>query len=309
MQEKLKGIFPSLPTPFFEGGEIDFESLKNVVDFAVEKGVQGLTVCDYGSEFVKFTDDERRAVVETVLSHTAGRVPVIVGVSAMSPMLAVQWAVHAQEHGAAAVLFGLPYLSGYAWDEVVELGLKPMDAALHIPIMLLDAPERGVGIGVGQQMQVIGLLKNVRYVKTETATLQAAITSILDAAKKLPSGSFDGVSTGENGYDMIHDYRRGARLFSPGVHLCDLSVALWNALEAGDEARAKELQYAVSPVYLIERLYPLDMEKSILRRRGVIAHTTLRSTGRPQFDERNERDLDRTLASLKKKLAHTGKGA
>ena len=49
MQEKLKGIFPSLPTPFFEGGEIDFESLKNVVDFAVEKGVQGLTVCYYGS--------------------------------------------------------------------------------------------------------------------------------------------------------------------------------------------------------------------------------------------------------------------
>ena len=53
-----------------------------MVDFCIERGVTGLTVLGIMGEATKLTAEEAQAFAQQVVQRVAGRVPVVVGVSA-----------------------------------------------------------------------------------------------------------------------------------------------------------------------------------------------------------------------------------
>ena len=59
-QFQIDGVVPIVPTPFFQDGSPDWNSLKNLLDFAVQAGVSAVCLPAYASEFYKLTDSERR---------------------------------------------------------------------------------------------------------------------------------------------------------------------------------------------------------------------------------------------------------
>ena len=69
----LEGIAPILFTPFDENGDIDAESLRNIVRFEVEGGVHAIGINGFASEAYKMTDGERLRNVEIVAGELAGR--------------------------------------------------------------------------------------------------------------------------------------------------------------------------------------------------------------------------------------------
>lgn len=46
MNEKFKGIFPALLTPFDENDDVNTKVLCQLIDYNLEKGVQGFYVCE-----------------------------------------------------------------------------------------------------------------------------------------------------------------------------------------------------------------------------------------------------------------------
>src|SRR4029077_748622 len=78
----FSGVFSVLPTPFGPTGEVDHESLQRVVDVFIDAGVTGLTALGVTSEVARLTERERGRVLETVLQHVNGRVPVVAGATA-----------------------------------------------------------------------------------------------------------------------------------------------------------------------------------------------------------------------------------
>ena len=78
----LGGVFSVLPTPFSASGEIDPDSLRRVIDLFLSGGVSGFTALGVTSEVARLTDTERDLVLDIVLSHVAGRVPVVAGTTA-----------------------------------------------------------------------------------------------------------------------------------------------------------------------------------------------------------------------------------
>jgi 4-hydroxy-tetrahydrodipicolinate synthase len=83
----------------------------------------------------------------------------------------------------------------------------------------------------------------------------------------------------------------------PACQATDVHVAIWNKLEAGDEAGARRVFNSLLPLISYERLYGIVVYKEVLHRRGVIATTVSRAPG-ACLDEAGRAELDAILAGV-----------
>src|SRR5919112_6208049 len=77
-----EGVYVICPTPFEADGRLDVASTDRMVEAYLKAGATGLTILGIMGEAPKLTADEAHAFVRQVIATVAGRVPVIVGVSA-----------------------------------------------------------------------------------------------------------------------------------------------------------------------------------------------------------------------------------
>lgn len=71
------GVWPVMLTPFTEENQVDDAALKNLVDWYIERGVDGLFAVCQSSEMFFLSLEERVHITESVVRYAAGRVPVI----------------------------------------------------------------------------------------------------------------------------------------------------------------------------------------------------------------------------------------
>ena len=301
MNQALRGIYPVLPTPFTDQGKIHWRDLESMVDFAVACKVQGVVVNDFFGEFQYMKDEERLQVADTVLKRARGRLCVIVGVSGVSPMKMLDFAVQAQDNGADAVLCSAPYLTAYAWMTSVRQGFIPMDQKIHVPIVLHNAPDWLSGIDPAQIVQLAERFRNRVYVKDDSAAIHTSVTDTLEAAGRIQG--FSGVFGGQGAFDMVHEFKRGVCGYMLGLHLADQQELIWEAMETEDYAEGERRQFALSRIQVMERLYPTEVCKYMLKERGVISHTGSRMSGKPLFDKNGVKELKRAYDALHAKVA------
>lgn len=94
----------------------------------------------------------------------------------------------------------------------------------------------------------------------------------------------------------MEEHRRGSAGNMPGCHVTDVVVSLWNALEAGDAARAWHIYKELAPLFFFEHQLP-GCYKEVLRRRGVI-DCAFRRNGQMPLDAVASRYLDEILEML-----------
>jgi 2-keto-3-deoxy-L-arabinonate dehydratase len=78
VRRPYQGVFPVVPTVFDGDGRLDLDGQKRAIDCMIDAGSHGLCILANFSEQFVLTDAERDQVLEAVLHHVAGRVPVIV---------------------------------------------------------------------------------------------------------------------------------------------------------------------------------------------------------------------------------------
>lgn len=76
---KLEGIFTPTLVPLDENGEINERELRRFISWLIEKGVHGLYPNGSTGEFTRFTEEERRRIIQIVVSENRGRVPILAG--------------------------------------------------------------------------------------------------------------------------------------------------------------------------------------------------------------------------------------
>ena len=118
------------------------------------------------------------------------------------------------------------------------------------------------------------------------------LTAVMDGN----DGSCKGVLGGAGGRYLLEEYRRGSAGNMPGCHVTDVVVAFWNALEAGDEARAMYIYKEMAPLFFFEHQLS-GCYKEVLYRRGVI-DCPLKRNGRTPLDEISSKYLDEILKAL-----------
>ncbi|MGC8590528.1 dihydrodipicolinate synthase family protein, partial [Athalassotoga sp.] len=114
----FRGVYTVLVTPFNSAGEVDYEGLQKNVEWQIQEGIHGLVVNGSTGEFASLEDYEREKSMVTVLDAVAGRVPVIVGVSAEATEKAIYYAKSAKKMGAQGVLVLPSYYCKPSQEEI-----------------------------------------------------------------------------------------------------------------------------------------------------------------------------------------------
>jgi dihydrodipicolinate synthase/N-acetylneuraminate lyase len=290
----FRGIFTIPSTPFRENGEIDVPGFQRIVDFSVECGAHGLVFPVNASEWIHLGDEERMVLSQALVERNRGRVPVTIGVTAATAEQAARFAEHARAIGADAVIAMPPHIRRRALSEAVIFDYyRAIARAARLPVFI----QNYVG-PIGTEMSAQFLLRLcreiefVQYIKEETEPSTVKLTEIV----KGNDGSVKGCFGGAGGRYLIEEYRRGTDGNMPGCHVTDVVVALWNALEAGDERGALHIYKEMAPLFFFETQVD-GCYKEVLFRRGVIDCPRKRN-GQAPLDEISSRYLDDILRDL-----------
>jgi 4-hydroxy-tetrahydrodipicolinate synthase len=133
------GVFSVLPTPFAPSGDLDLASLERVFDLFIADGVNGFTALGVTSEVARLTDAERDQVLDTVVTHVNGRVPVVAGATAEGLRTCIEYTRKAKAAGAAAVMISPPRMPKINSDAVAR-HFAEVAAAVDLPIIVQDYP-------------------------------------------------------------------------------------------------------------------------------------------------------------------------
>jgi 4-hydroxy-tetrahydrodipicolinate synthase len=139
----LHGVIPAVMVPFLNNGkDIDQESLRQHVDFMIEKGVHGFFVNGTMGEGMVLNNDERKLVTEIVVDQTAKRIPVVIQVTATNQDETIELSRHARDVGADGISIIAP--SFYPFDSIALRGFFEAIAGEvpEFPIYLYNNPGR-----------------------------------------------------------------------------------------------------------------------------------------------------------------------
>ncbi len=303
--QPFRGVFAIPVTPFDRDGNLDEASLRRCVDFCVAAGAHGIVAPVNASEFFTLTEAERERGVEVVVEQAAGRRPVVAGVTGSSTQVAVEMARHAAGAGADSVMAMPPFVRHPGPDEIVEFYGAVAEAA-GVPVWIQDyVPPMGTPMAPPLLARLLKEIPGVDYLKEETALAP----QVMSQTKALAGDAIKGMMGGMAGRYLLDEYRRGATGTMPACEVADAHVALWDALESGDEASSRELFRLLLPLLNIESMYSFVVYKEVLYRRGIIANPKTRAPGAPTLDEPSSRELDQILRDLSPLLTAAPSGA
>ena len=180
------GSLVALVTPLADG-QVDYETLRELVDFQVSSGTDGIVPVGTTGESPTLTHDEHRQVIRVVVEEVAGRVPVVAGTGSNSTAEAIELTAFAKQVGADGSLQVLPY-----YNKPTQEGLYQHFAAIaeqvNLPIVLYNVPGR---CGVNMEPRTIAKLAeldNVVAIKEASGQMDQVSEIALTADLTILSG-------------------------------------------------------------------------------------------------------------------------
>lgn len=267
---RYRGIFPVVPTPFTESGELDLPSQKRAVDFMIDSGVDGLCILANFSEQFVLSDDERDVLTRTILEHVAGRVPVIVTTTHFSTRVCAARSRRAQDQGAAMLMIMPPYHGATIRvpEAQVEAFFQQVSDAVDISIMIQDAPVAGTPLSAALLAKMAREIEQVSYFKIETAGAASKLRDLIALGGAAVEGPWDG----EEAITLLPDLDAGATGSMTGGGFADGIRPIIAAHRAGQRDEAYRLYERWLPLINYEnRQGGILTAKALMKAGGVIA--------------------------------------
>ncbi len=136
---KITGIIPALVTPFDSNSNVDYGALYELVNVLIEKGASGFYSGGSTAECFLLHDEERKAVLDTVIKAVDGRVPVIAHIGNIGTEKSAELARHAAAAGATAISSVPPFYYKYTLDEIANY-YEDLSNAAELPIIVYSIP-------------------------------------------------------------------------------------------------------------------------------------------------------------------------
>lgn len=139
MTRPFSGIIPPVITPLTDRDTLDHAGLERLVEHLIIGGVHGLFILGTTGEAPSLGYRLRRELIERICKLTAGRVPVLVGITDTAFVESVGVARHAAECGAAAVVLSTPYYFPAGQTELLGY-VQNLLPQLPLPLVLYNMP-------------------------------------------------------------------------------------------------------------------------------------------------------------------------
>lgn len=163
----------ALITPFNEKNEINFEKLRELLEYHIANRTDAVIVTGTTGESATMSDEEKLAVIKFSVDVVRGRIPVIAGTGSNNTKHAVWLSQEAEKLGADALLVVTPY-----YNKGNENGIynhyKEIAENVKIPIILYNVPGRtGVNLSVNL-VKELSRLKNIDAIKEASGNISYA---------------------------------------------------------------------------------------------------------------------------------------
>ena len=271
----LKGVFPVAPTTFDEQGGLDLDSQRRCIDFLIDAGSHGICILANYSEQFALADDERETLMQAILKHVAGRVPVIVTTTHFSSKVCIERSKRAEAAGAAMVMVMPPYHG--ATIRVAEPAIfdfcRALSDAIDIPIMIQDAPVSGTALPAAFLARMAREIERVAYFKIEAPGAAAKLREMIRLGGDAVVGPWDG----EEAITLMADLDAGATGTMPSGAYPDLLRPIVDGFAAGRRDAAVAGYDRLLPLINYEnRQCGLLACKALMKEGGIIASEAAR---------------------------------
>lgn len=157
MQEKLRGIFAPITTPFYENGDINYSGLSSNVHAYAKAGLKGYLALGSNGENKSLTNGEKLKVLKTIIENRGEGQIVMAGSIFESTSETIQMAKEMQNLGADYITLLPPsYFKKQMTDDVLYKYFTDIADSVDVPCLIYNAPQYAGGVSIS-----INLIKRV----------------------------------------------------------------------------------------------------------------------------------------------------
>jgi 4-hydroxy-tetrahydrodipicolinate synthase len=242
MSQTFQGSFVAMVTPF-RNGSVDEAKLRELVEFHITNGTDGLIPCGTTGEAPGLNHDEHRRVVEVVIEAARGRIRVVPGTGSNSTAEGISLTKHAERAGAAGALVVNPY-----YNKPTQEGLyrhfRAVAESVTIPILVYNIQSRtAVNVETDTLARLVRDAKNVVGVKEASGSLDQ-MSQVIQAC-----GPDFSVLSGDDNITLPLLAIGGSGVVSVIANILPRETAdLVHAALDGDWKRARDLHYRLFPL-------------------------------------------------------------
>ena len=239
-----EGTIVAMLTPFNDQGKINEIEVRRLVNFLIDKNVDGIFPVASCGEYAHTDMGERKLLIDIVMDETGGRVDVIPGTGATCYHQSIELANYAREAGCSAVVLHGPYFFQNS-EEAVEGHLKKVAESVDIPIFLYNIPFFDNEV-TPAMVENLCNMKNVVGAKDSSGNMVNVI-NLIEMTRKVDPEFRVLVGAEEIMLPALHMGGRGCMTATAGI-LPEFMTGIWKSYESGNYQLAQNFQFAILPL-------------------------------------------------------------
>jgi 4-hydroxy-tetrahydrodipicolinate synthase len=242
MRRIFQGSLVAMVTPFNDG-RVDEAKLRELVEFHVANGTDGLVPCGTTGESPTLTHEEHKRVVEIVIQQARDRIPVVAGTGSNSTAEAIELTHHAAQAGAAGALLVTPYYNRPTQQGLYAHFRAIAQAVPDLPLIVYNIQGRTAVNVETETLARLAEIPNIVGVKEASGSLDQMTAVILACRSDFT------VLSGDDNLTLPLMSVGGRGVISVVANFLAREVAdVTHAALEGDWKRARDLHLKLYPV-------------------------------------------------------------
>jgi 4-hydroxy-tetrahydrodipicolinate synthase len=171
MRPMITGSLVAIITPMHEDGTLDLARFKNLIDWHVAEGTDGIVVVGTTGESPTVDFDEHKELIRLAVEHSRGRIPIIAGTGGNSTVEAIELTESARKAGATACLSVVPYYNKPT-QEGQYRHFRKIAETVDLPMILYNVPGRTVADLQNDTVLRLAQVPGIIGIKDATASIE-----------------------------------------------------------------------------------------------------------------------------------------
>ena len=243
----ITGSLVAIVTPMREDGSLDLARFRQLIDWHVAEGTDGIVVVGTTGESPTVDFDEHKELIRIAVQHSHGRIPIIAGTGGNSTAEAIELTASAKENGATACLSVVPYYNKPT-QEGMYRHFRKIAESVDLPMILYNVPVRTVADLQNDTVLRLAEVPGIIGIKDATANLERGTDLLRRAPRDFA------VYSGEDATALPLILCGGHGVISVTANVAPKVMhQMCAAALVGDVKKARELNNRVLPLH--QRLF------------------------------------------------------
>ncbi|HEX8050340.1 MAG TPA: 4-hydroxy-tetrahydrodipicolinate synthase [Solirubrobacterales bacterium] len=235
--KEIKGLLTAMATPFDADGRVDHDAARRLAAYLLEHGSHGLVIAGSTGECPTLTDGEEIELLQAVRAEVGDETLIICGTGTNDTRHSCELTKMAADAGADASLVVVPY-----YNKPNEAGIRAhfetvAAAVPELPMVMYNIPARVIINAAPELLAELGQVDNIVAVKQ---------------ANDEELGPIDGLTVlagNDNTFFRVLEFGGGGGICVASHIVGDQMREMWEAAQAGDIERAREIDAEITPAY------------------------------------------------------------